>query len=60
MIINSLFLIVVTGLITHRLMKPDFLSLYQNIRDYNTRIIEPRIDEFSLFVVYDKIETGQL
>ena len=60
MIINSLFLIVVTGLITHRLMKPDVLSLYQNIRDYNTRIIEPRIDEFSLFVVYDKIETGQL
>ena len=60
MIINSLFLIVVTGLITHRLMKPDFLSLYQNIRDYNTRIIEPRIDEFILFVVYDKIETGQL
>ena len=41
-------------------MKPDVLSLYQNIRDYNTRIIEPRIDEFSLFVVYDKIETGQL
>ena len=41
-------------------MKPDVLFLYPNIRDYNTRIIEPRIDEIILFVVYDKIETGQL
>ena len=41
-------------------MKPDVLLYYQNIRDYNTRIIEPRIDEFSLVVVYDKIETAQL